>query len=51
MNMAGVYKVDVCDQSKSLVLYYQNGIRLRVMGEFQDGEYHIRYSVFLDKFL
>ena len=51
MNMDGVYKVDVCDQSKSLVLHYKNGIRLRVSGEFQNGEYHVRYTIILDKFL
>lgn len=51
MNMYGVYKVDMCEQSKSMILHYQNGIRLKVSGELQGGEYHIRYSVILKDFM
>ena len=51
MNMYGVYKVDMCEQSKSMVLHYMNGIRLKVFGHLKDGEYHIKYSVIVKDFI
>lgn len=51
MNMHGVYKVDMCEQSKSMILHYQNGIRLKVMGQLEGDQYRIHYTVMLKNFL